>query len=158
MRILKKLLAWWVAFSLTSALVGMLVKLIVKSEDDPTAPSFKLVTIFDGTEFRPSSRQLAASQALTMFGGTQLDLRRAVPAGNDVRLAVITVMGGMDITVPDTWRVKVEGTAVMGGHDVHVAEHASLPSDAPTLTIVARTVFAGLRVRSRPVLQAAGTG
>jgi hypothetical protein len=65
------------------------------------------------------------------------------------------VMGGTDVTVPDTWVVTVEGNALMGGHDVRVADPATLPADATLLVISARTVMGGLRVHARPILAAA---
>jgi hypothetical protein len=156
-RILKRLLAGWATISTLAALIAIYFKLTLKTQDDPSASHFELVTIFDGTEFRPTTRELTTSKAVTMFGGTQLDLRRAATADGEVQLDVVTVMGGTDITVPDTWNVTVEGTSVMGGHDVRVTDPGSLPADAPRLTIAARTVFGGLRIQARPVLQTAGT-
>lgn len=159
MRLIKKLLAGWAALALASAVTGVIVKLVIRSEEEPGAPRFSLVTVFNGTEFRPTARDLVSSRAITVFGGTQIDLRRAAPAeGQILHLDVITVMGGTDVTVPDTWRVTVEGMAVGGGHEIRVADHATLPDDAPRLVISARTGMGGLRVQARPVLQSAKTG
>jgi len=159
MRVLRRLLGMW-AFVFASAVVaGAVVRLTVRSENDQAAPRFSLVTVFDGTEFRPTTRDLIASKALTMFGGTRIDLRRASTTGTDpVRLDLTTIMGGIDITVPDSWKVTVRGVAVGGGHDIHVADHESLPADAPQLAIHARTVMGGVRVQARPVLQSADLG
>jgi len=158
-RVLRRFLALWVGFFAASVVAGTVVKLMVRSEDDQSAPRFSLVTVFDSAEFRPTTRDLIASRALTMFGGTRIDLRRAATTGTDpIRLDLITVMGGTDITVPDSWKVTVQGVAVAGGHDIHVADHGSLPADAPHLAIHARTVMGGVRVQARPVLQSADLG
>jgi hypothetical protein len=155
-RIVKKLLAAWATLGAVAAVSGLIVKFVIRPEDDPGSPRFSLVTVFDGTEFRPTTHDLVSSKAITVFGGTQIDLRRAAPAGADpLRLELTTVMGGTDVTVPDTWRVSLEGTAFGGGHEIKVADHNSLPEDAPHLVVVARTIMGGLRVQARPVLQSA---
>lgn len=156
MRIVNRFLVLWAAFMGVAAGTGVWVKLRVRAEDDPTAPRFALVTVFDGTEFRPTTRSLSTSKAITMFGGCRIDLRRARTSGPEtVRLDLTTVMGGCYVTVPDTWRVTVNGMAVAGGHDVNVANPDELPADAPSLTISARTLMGGLKVQARPVIQSA---
>lgn len=155
-RIINRFLGLWAAFVGIAVGAGVWVKLKVRAEDDPTAPRFALVTVFDGTDFRPTTRSLVDSSAITMFGGCRIDLRRARTSGPEtVRLDLTTVMGGCDVTVPDTWRVVVHGLSVAGGHDARVAKPDELPDDAPTLEINARTLMGGLRVQARPVIQSA---
>lgn len=140
----------------TAVVAGTIIKLTAKPQDDPAAPHFSLVTVFDGTDFRPTTRDLASSKALTMFGGTKIDLRRSSAVGlAPIRLDLVTMMGGTDIIVPDTWRVHVEGLAVAGGHDVRVADPETLGDDATHLVINARTLMGGLRIQARPILATA---
>lgn len=140
----------------TAVVTGAIIKLTAKPQDDPAAPHFSLVTVFDGTDFRPTTRALAASKALTMFGGTKIDFRRSAAVGvSPIHLDLITVMGGADIIVPDTWRVQVDGLAVAGGHDIRVADRETLADDATHLVIRARTIMGGVNVRARPILATA---
>ena len=154
MRLFRKLVAVWIGLWAAAVVAGAIAKLTLDSEDDPGAARFALVTVFDGTDFRPTTRDLTASRSLTLFGGTRLDLRRA-SASAVIHLDLTTVMGGTDVTVPDTWVVTVEGRPVIGGHEIQVADPATLPTDATRLVIRARTVMGGLRVHARPVLAAA---
>lgn len=155
-RIINRFLAVWAAFIGVVVGTGVWVKLKARAEDDPTAARFALVTVFDGADFRPTTRSLTSSTAITMFGGSRIDLRRARTSGPEtVRLDLTTVMGGCDVTVPDTWRVTVQGVAVAGGHEVRVSNPDELPADAPSLAINARTLMGGLRVQARPVIQSA---
>lgn len=144
----------WLGLWTSAVVAGAVAKLTLRSQDDPAAEHFALVTVFEGTDFRPTTRNLSASRSLTLFGGTRLDLRRSA-APSEIRLDLTTVMGGTDVTVPDTWAVTVEGRALIGGHDVHVADPATLPPDATRLVIGARTVLGGLRVHARPILASA---
>lgn len=153
-RFLRRLVAVWVGLWASAVVAGAVAKLTLTSEDDPTAEHFALVTVFEGTDFRPTTKNLTASRSLTLFGGTRLDLRRAA-ASSEIRLDLTTVMGGTDVTVPDTWVVTVDGHRVLGGHEVQVPDPATLPAGATRLVISARTVMGGLRVHARPILAAA---
>ncbi|HSJ28411.1 MAG TPA: hypothetical protein VLB67_09375 [Acidimicrobiia bacterium] len=158
MRIIGKIIAWYAAFWAAVAAVAAVIKFTSDVEDDPADSHFSLVSVFGGTDFRPTTQILQSSSALTMFGGTKIDLRRSMMGAAQITLRLVTVTGGTDVVVPDTWRVTVVGDPKMGGHDVHVSAHELLPDDAPRLVIDARTVFGGLRVQARPVLQSAKTG
>ena len=154
MRLLRRLVAVCVGLWTSAVVAGAVAKFALASEDDPTAEHFALVTVFEGTDFRPTTRNLTASRSLTLFGGTRLDLRRSA-ASSEVRLDLTTVMGGTDVTVPDTWAVTIEGRPLLGGHEVQVADPATLAVDATRLVISARTVMGGLRVHARPILATA---
>jgi hypothetical protein len=158
MRIIGKIVAWYTAFWAVVAAGAAVVKFTSPVEDDPAGSRFALVSVFDGTDFRPTTQTLQSSKALTMFGGTKIDLRRSTPGAAEITLRLVTITGGTDVVVPDTWRVTVVGDPTMGGHDVHVSAHELLPDDAPRLVIDASTVFGGLRVQARPILQSAKTG
>lgn len=153
-RLLRKLVAVWVGLWASTVVAGAVAKFTLVSKADPSAEHFALVTVFEGTDFRPTTRSLTASRTLTLFGGTRLDLRRSA-AVSEIRLDLTTVIGGTDVTVPDTWVVTVEGRPLMGGHQVNVADPATLAADATRLVISARTVMGGLRVHARPILAAA---
>lgn len=153
-RFLARVLVAVVAAVAGSALVA---KRRLPVRDEPDAPDISLVSIFDGTSLRPTGRAFRGGSIYSIFGGTTLDLRRAVldPLGG--HLEVTTIYGGTDITVPDSWFVTVAGPTIAAGSAVSVADHASLPPGAPRLTISARTLFGALSVTARPVLRPAGT-
>lgn len=154
-RIIRRLVGIWIGLWATAVTAGAIVKFTARPLTDPAAPSFNLVTVFDGTEFRPTTATLGSSKTFTMFGGTQLDLRRARTTASRILLEVTTIVGGTHITVPDTWLVTVDGPTVAGGREVRVTEPATLTDDAPHLLIRARTVVGGLQVQARPVIAAA---
>ena len=158
MRVVRRILGVWLSLWATAVLTGVVLKFTWRPDAEPSNPSFSLVSIFDGVDFRPTTSELTTSKALTFFGGTKLDLRRADTSAPVIHLDLTTVMGGTDVTVPDTWRVTVQGPAMAGGHEIHVADHESLDPDATHLIIRARTVMGGLRVQARPVLSSAKTG
>ncbi|MDR9451635.1 MAG: hypothetical protein RI637_10500 [Acidimicrobiia bacterium] len=130
---------------------GLLARQLFLGLGDETTGEFELVTIMEGKQFASRAEGLWSGKVTAVMGGVDLDLRDAVlaPAGAD--LAVFTVMGGVSLRVPDTWIVKTDGQAMLGGHDVRVADPHVLPDDAPVLRVRARTYFGGLAVAAKPV-------
>src|SRR5262249_57525509 len=55
--------------------------------------------------------------AVAVMGGIELDLREAQFAEPVVTLHAYTLMGGIQITVPEDVEVDVSGVAFMGGFD-----------------------------------------
>ena len=145
----------WLGLWALVVAAGAVIRMTARPVTDPAGPSFNLVTVFDGSEFRPTTSTLGSSKAFTMFGGTQLDLRRASTTQARILLDVTTILGGTDIVVPDTWKVSVDGPMIAGGSDVNVTDHELLAADAPHLVVNATTVMGGLRIQSRPVIAAA---
>ena len=115
-------------------------------DNDPASEDFALATYVNGKQYASQARKLHSGTAVTMFGGTDIDLTAAEldPAGATLRLK--TRFGGVKVLVPDTWRVEVTGEAKNGENDVRVADHATLAEDAPRLSVMADTQFGGLLI------------
>lgn len=100
---------------------------------------------FSGSNVASDSKQFEGGRVGAVFGGAELDLRRATPAP-DAALDVFTVFGGFEIAVPDGWKVDIHGFPIFGGFENVTAKEA-LPPDAPRLRIDATLLFGGLEVR-----------
>ncbi|MGH8875624.1 MAG: hypothetical protein ACRDVM_10300, partial [Acidimicrobiia bacterium] len=109
-----------------------------------------LVTIFDGRELNSSAGSFRGGSSLTVFGGTEIDLRGAHLAEEGAHQELTTLLAGTEVIVPDTWRVVMHGVAVGGGVDRRLPQPETLASDAPRLTISSRTFLGGLMVTARP--------
>jgi hypothetical protein len=136
------------------ASVALVVRTRLPVRNDPSDADIALVSIFAGTALRPTSQEFRGGSIVSLFGGTQLDLRRTEVAHGQAILRVTTVFGGTDITVPDGWNVHITGPRVFGGVR-HLDEIRPADPDGPSLQIEAKTLFGGLQVMNRPVLRAA---
>ena len=147
---LKKLLRFLFFPALTYG-VGMMARQLFLGFGDETTGDFELVTIMEGKEFASRAEGFWSGRVTAVLGGVDLDLRDAVldPGGAD--LAIVTVMGGVALRVPETWVVETKGSAVLGGQEVRVTDPDSLPDDAPVLRIHARTYLGGLAIAARPI-------
>jgi len=87
--------------------------------------------------------------AVAVMGGIELDLREARFSEPEVTLHAYTLMGGIQITVPEDIDVDVSGIAFMGGFD----HNASGPgaSGAPRVKIIGFAMMGGVEVRRKPL-------
>jgi hypothetical protein len=83
------------------------------------------------------------------MGGVELDLREALFSEPEVTIHAYTVMGGIQITVPEDIDVDVSGLAFMGGFD-HNASGAG-PPGAPRLKVIGFALMGGVEVRRKPL-------
>lgn len=133
-------------------------KFVLKTDADPIADTFDLVSIYDGHSFRPTTQSLLSGRAISIFGGNSIDLRRAHLDGSGATLRVLSLFGGNDITVPDTWKVTTRTIDVLGGSSIRVTPESMLADDAPHLEVSSVSVFGGLAMVARPVLVSAEAG
>ena len=87
--------------------------------------------------------------AVAVMGGVELDLREARFAEPEVTLHAYTLMGGIQITVPEDVDVDVSGIAFMGGFDHH-ASGPGVPG-APRVKVVGFALMGGVEVRRKPL-------
>jgi Domain of unknown function (DUF1707)/Cell wall-active antibiotics response 4TMS YvqF len=87
--------------------------------------------------------------SVAVMGGIELDLRDAQFSEPVVTLHAYTLMGGIQITVPEDVDVDVSGVAFMGGFD-HDASGPGVPG-APQVRVLGFALMGGVEVRRKPV-------
>jgi hypothetical protein len=85
---------------------------------------------------------------VAVMGGIELDLREAQFSEPEVTIHAYTVMGGIEITVPEDVDVDVSGIAFMGGFD-HNASGPGVPG-APRVRVIGFALMGGVDVRRKP--------
>ena len=101
--------------------------------------------LFSGSNVFSDSQAFEGGKVGAIFGGSEIDLRRAKPAP-DATLDVFAAFGGVEIAVPVGWRVEINGFPIFGGFD-NATDKDSLAPDAPRLRIDATVLFGGLEVK-----------
>jgi hypothetical protein len=94
--------------------------------------------------------------SVAVMGGVELDLREAQFSEPVVTLHAYTVMGGIQITVPEDVDVDVSGLAFMGGFD-HNASGPGVPG-APQVRVLGFALMGGVEVRRKPLKKRPGKG
>ncbi len=85
---------------------------------------------------------------VAVMGGIELDLREAQFSEPEVTIHAYTLMGGIEITVPEDVDVDVSGIAFMGGFD-HNASGPGVPG-APRVRVIGFALMGGVDVRRKP--------
>jgi Cell wall-active antibiotics response 4TMS YvqF len=94
--------------------------------------------VLSGIERRISSPDFRAAEASAFMGGVKLDFREATMEGDEARIDVSAIMGGIDIRVPRNWNVINRVTPIMGGVEDH-----TYSADGNKRVVIEGTVFMG---------------
>jgi hypothetical protein len=105
----------------------------------------RLIAIFGGVTRTGRWRVRKNIQALTLFGGTDLDLRDAIFEAPVVEISGFWCFGGLDIKVPEGIEVRDQTAGIFGGTDVR--DIGDPAPGAPTLVIKGVSLFGGVSVR-----------
>jgi hypothetical protein len=87
--------------------------------------------------------------AVAIMGGGEIDLREARFAEPTITIHAITIMGGIQITVPEDAHVQVNGIGFMGAFDDSRADGAGEPG-GPHIIINGFAFWGGVAVERKP--------
>jgi hypothetical protein len=105
-----------------------------------------------------NERDLNGHTAVSVFGGTRIDLTAAPIGPRETRISVISVFGGTEVFVPDDVAVRVTGVSIFGGvkvrgrelsngiFSVNQYETAGYAQATRRLHIDATSIFSGVKI------------
>lgn len=105
--------------------------------------------LFGGIEVRSNSTQFEGGNLTAIFGGCDVDLRRAVMATDSAVLNVSAIFGGIALRVPEGWTVVFQGAPVFGGYEdstIHPPDALNTPQK--TLYLRGTAAFGGIEVKN----------
>lgn len=107
------------------------------------------IAIFGGVKRRVQTQDFQGGEATAIFGGVEIDLRRASTARDEIEIVANAMFGGVEIAVPDTWDVAVRGAGILGGYDDKTYPlPASEVGRRPRVTIRGSAMFGGVVVKN----------
>lgn len=105
------------------------------------------VNVFGGVQRRIDSQEFEGGQVVSVFGGADIDLRAAGTKKDEIYIELNSVFGGVDLRVPDTWDVTVQGAGIFGGYeDKTMPRRTPESGKRPHLIITGNAVFGGVTV------------
>ncbi len=132
-----------------SAVAAAFAKRRMGAPEDPASNEPTAAAIFAGERFVSVAPALRRGRVITWFAGHDVDLRGATLDPSGATLHVRTMYGGLQIAVPEGWRVRSHVLSIFGGTAIGVPEE-TLPADAPLLELRGFTIFGGARVTTSP--------
>lgn len=131
------------------------VSMLLKSQGKPGL-SFSGVTdtdddyvqasaIFGGIEKAVISDNFKGANIMSLFGGVELDLRKAKAIETGCTINVTTLFGGTEIMVPEDWNVIITGTPIFGGLE---DKSKGGEKNAVNVTVNSTVAFGALEIKS----------
>ncbi len=122
------------------------------------APSSKdfinLSFILGGGDFKFNTKNLKGGKITAFMGGGTIDLREADMQETEIVIDAFTIMGGIEIKVPTSWEVNVQGTPLLGSMDNKTSFHAENNKDSrpghatKRLTIKGTAIMGGVEIKN----------
>lgn len=108
------------------------------------------VAVFGEVKRAVTSQEFAGGQIKATFGAVNIDLRKAaILPGKEVVIDCNATFGGIELKVPETWRLVWTGSAVFGGFSDKTLPPRPEPGvTPPTLVITGTAAFGGIEVRN----------
>lgn len=99
---------------------------------------------------RNDSQTFRGGELTAVMGGIELDLTNAIPAGGRAVVDLFAIWGGIDIRVPEDWRVEIDATPVMGAVE---SKARVTPGIEPIGTLVLRglVIMGGVEIKHGPL-------
>lgn len=104
-----------------------------------------LVAILGGNERKGIWRPARRTNMLAVLGGIELDYSEAEFPPGVSEITIFTVMGGVELKVPEELNVEVQAIPILGGVE---NQARSGEPNSPTLRIKAVAVFGGVEIKT----------
>jgi hypothetical protein len=131
---------------------ALAAKLLLRSHASEQTQEIDLVNILGGEHLVSSADPFFGGKITTGFGGTILDLRKAVPAPTGIYVDVLIVFGGLSLVLPPGWKVVFDAAVFAGGFDD--ATWATTDADAPIVRVGGLVAAGGVRAITRSPVEA----
>lgn len=74
-----------------------------------------ITNVLGGSNYNFDSKKLKGGKLTAFMGGSKIDLRAAEMEGDSIVIDSFLMMGGMDLYIPEHWRVVLQVTPILGG-------------------------------------------
>jgi hypothetical protein len=125
---------------------AMLVRLAAAGQEVPERAVTRLVCIAEARRVAWPRGEFSLGTITTVASGCVIDLTRATPLDNVARLDITAALSGVDLRIPDGWRVTFDSHRVAGRCPGSADDRPGVPG-APTLEVKALVIGAGIEVR-----------
>jgi len=146
MRVFRRILLGLVLLNVLLVAAALVAKRMLPAYGDDDSDVFAAVAAMDGAEIVNRSDSFRAGSGTAVMGGMTIDLTDA-DIGTSATLELTAVAGGIDVTVPEGWRVEMTSSLFAGGAE-NLTDPDAAADDAPLLLVDARAYFGGVAVRT----------
>jgi hypothetical protein len=110
-------------------------------------PTRWTISVLGGSQQTGRWRIERRTRAISILGGSHLDLRNAEVEGEEATIVCFSFLGGIDLVVPEGVDVEVGGLTLIGGRHVGLSDAPRKPG-TPLIRVRAYALFGGVSVRT----------
>jgi predicted membrane protein len=108
------------------------------------------VNIFSGSEKKLAIKNFRGGKITSVFGGSEIDLSACELSDQTNIIEIFYMFGGSSITVPESWNVVNQVTAILGGFgDKRIHQESIDPTTSNTIILRGFVIFGGGEIKSR---------
>jgi predicted membrane protein len=107
-----------------------------------------LTAIFSGGKRKYDGQEFSGGVVEAVFGGFELDLRKAMMPGGSAALHVNVIFGGCEIKIPESWNVELQGAAMFGGFSDETRHPLAGAPETKQFIVKGAAVFGGVVVKN----------
>ena len=107
-----------------------------------------LYAIFGGVERKVTTDDFRGGQVSATFGGVEINLRKASMRTDSAAIDINVLFGGVEIKVPPTWIVVVQGSSIFGGFSDESAHPSPDTLGTKRLFLTGAAIFGGVSVKN----------
>jgi hypothetical protein len=122
----------------------------IVTEGESGGEVIRVTAIMGGATRRGTGTTMRRVELSAVMGGVELDLREAHPPGGQLEVDAFACMGGIEIIVPETWRVQTDDVVPIAGAFEDRTHHAADEPVACTLVLKGSAVMGGVVTRNKP--------
>ena len=104
--------------------------------------------VFGGVSRKMTTDDFHGGQVSAIFGGVEIDLRRASMRGESATVEVSAIFGGVEFKIPANWMVMSQLTAVFGGVDNKCVLPAADMPGVKRLYVAGSATFGGIEFKN----------
>jgi predicted membrane protein len=104
---------------------------------------FETTLILSGASKKVNSYDFKGGKITTVMGGLELDLTNCTLSNNKAVLEIECIMGGVSLTVPREWNVKLDIVPIMGGVEDGIRKTPNAYVDPAAEFIIKGTIVMG---------------
>jgi hypothetical protein len=123
----------------------------VVTEGETGDEVIRLTAVMGGATRRAVGTALQRAELCAVMGGLELDLREAQPAAGRIVVDAFACMGGIEIIVPETWRVQSDEIVPIAGAFEDRTLHSGDEPPACTLVLKGTAMMGGVVARNKPL-------
>ncbi len=113
-----------------------------------TAGRLNATAVFGGGKRKIVADNFEGGTVSAVFGGFELDLRKANMAGDSAVLQVDAAFGGIEVRIPENWSAVVQGTGIFGGYSDESTHPNERDPGVKHLIVKGGAVFGGVVVKN----------